>query len=151
LGFPLFEGLLENRHDHIRGLVGEIKGGDVFIKSGYTKIMSKIEGKQCFDHLFVKYGKNREIIDIVAVESKYNGKGIFKLGQTRTSGEQMSRTWIEESVEILLKEDSAELKDVGTLIKQNLLQVRKMVNVVDQHGNNVFYRKIREVWKPIEN
>jgi len=45
------EGFLENRHDHIRGLVGEIKGGDVFIKSGMTNCFVVQEIKRIFECL----------------------------------------------------------------------------------------------------
>ncbi|MDX8383603.1 MAG: hypothetical protein R8M45_05940 [Ghiorsea sp.] len=79
------------------GVINENIMAKYFQSMGWKKIEGEV-GRNGIDGLFIKR-KNKKIIDILIVESKYNTSGL----QYTKSGKQMSKTWVTEKIRSLQK------------------------------------------------
>lgn len=87
--------------DKIKGDISEKTMDEYFKKTGWEKTEGEV-GCNGIDGLYVKRDKDRNITDILVVESKYNTS---KLGDT-LNGKQMSKEWVEAKLDELQKKDS---------------------------------------------
>jgi hypothetical protein len=79
-----------------KGALGEAAADLTFARAGYTKLPSKMGANQGFDGVYIKYGKNGEIQDIIINESKFNTS---QLSKTVDGSKQMSKDWINNDIQ----------------------------------------------------
>ena len=108
--------------------LGEDLMKDIMTKEGYDMLPSKVGSNNGFDGLFVKYGKDGKINDVVIGEAKF---GRSRLGNT-SMGKQMGTRWVNGNIQKMI--DS---KDLATA------QAGKAVSEFIGNGNSYS----REIFK----
>ena len=108
--------LPDSKIQKLKGDIGE-KTMDMFFKnSKWSKIEGQV-GNHGIDGLYIKRDKNKNVKQILAVESKYNKS---KPGNT-LDGKQMSRDWIIAKIDNLIVKypDNKDYLQIKELVLQN--------------------------------
>jgi len=116
----------------------------VFEEAGFQKLPSKVGPNNGFDGVYVKYGPNGEIVDLVINESKFSSAtnaaddytGKYSLGKTVQGYIQMSTEWINMNIDKMLKSKDPKVVETGEVLDMNRAQIRKEINVVTPDGKN---------------
>ncbi len=137
----------------LTGGVGEFNISKLFQQNGYTRLTSQFAGGQGIDGVFVKYGSQGEVLDVVLVEMKASTAKyhpVPSLLKETLTGQQMSTKWINKNVKILRESDNIQLKETGRFLFKNqeqALQNRVLIfrgkdgqlhskSLIDKSGSN---------------
>ncbi len=107
-------------------------------RAGYEGLECRLPGNRGLDGVFVKYGPQGEVKDIILLESKYAAKGRARLPKNSEGYQQMSDKWIDQQIALMSEHDH--LKATVKLIKDNIPLVRRKVNVMDSAGKNRWHK-----------
>jgi RHS repeat-associated protein len=118
-----------------KGALAENAAADAMRRAGYTQLPSKLPGNRGIDGVFVKYGQDGRIKDIIVTESKY---GDTPLKQTKTMGKQMSNEWIAANIEKMERSTDPAVRETARVLKKawDDGQVRKKINVLGEDGKD---------------
>ncbi|KEO84511.1 WXG100 family type VII secretion target [Tumebacillus flagellatus] len=123
-----------------KGQIAEELADVVLKKAGYEKLPSKVGSNNGFDGVYVKYGKDGDIedilIDIIVNESKF---GTSRLGKTVDGAKQMSREWIEKNITKMMRSDDPDVRKAGKLLKDNFDMIRTKLNRLKSTGFNKWF------------
>jgi len=117
----------------IKGDLAEEVADVTMRKAGYKKLPSKVGSNNGFDGLYVKYGKNGKIKDIIINESKF---GKADLSTTKQGYLQMGPDWIKMNINKMLKSSDPSVKDAGQLLQKNQNLIRTKMNHLGYDGVN---------------
>jgi hypothetical protein len=121
----------------VKGNWGEAWAAAALEYKNYAQMPCRLPGNRGMDHVFVKYGPNKIVEEIVVVESKFaTGGGAPKLARTEGDKvQQLSNAWLDKQ-HTKLKEAHPE---TWKLIDQNKDKIRFKANVLDDNKVNKWY------------
>jgi len=73
-----------------KGEMGEAAARQTMIRAGYQELPARLPANQGMDGVFVKYGADGAVQDIIITESKYSSTGRASLVNTKRKGRQLS-------------------------------------------------------------
>jgi YD repeat-containing protein len=118
-----------------KGILGESRAALVYQRAGYTELAARLPSNNGFDGVFVKYGSDGNLVDIIINESKFSSTGRASLSKT-SMGYQMSPGWIDGNIKKMLGSDIPEVVKTGHILRQNSEMIRGKINVLDSQGRN---------------
>jgi RHS repeat-associated protein len=116
-----------------KGALGEEAADLVMSRAGYNKLPSKVGSNNGFDGVYIKYGRNGEIQDIIINESKF---GTSKLSTTVDGFKQMSPDWIDMNIRKMLRSSDADVRATGKLLRDNIDLIKTKMNRLTPNGVN---------------
>ena len=116
-----------------KGALGEEAADLTMSRVGYIKLPSKVGSNNGFDGVYIKYGPNGEIQDIIINESKF---GTSKLGKTVDGYKQMGPDWIDMNISKMKQSKDAEVRNTAKILEENIDIVRTKLNRLTPNGIN---------------
>jgi hypothetical protein len=124
---------IENR---AKGALGEYSADRALLRSGYTKLETKLPGDKGIDGAWVKFDQRGNVQDIIVTESKFARSGRGRLGLTKGDIPQMSDDWIMAKLAEMRDSKALAVERAGDLLFRNHHLIRRKVNVLDAKGQN---------------
>ncbi|EGO62500.1 hypothetical protein, partial [Acetonema longum] len=116
-----------------KGALGEAAADLTLSRAGYTKLPSKVGANNGFDGVYIKYGPDGKVQDLIINESKF---GTSQLGTTKGGAKQMDPNWIEMNIEKMLNSTDPAVRQTGKILNENIDMVRTKLNRLTPDGVN---------------
>ncbi len=128
----------------VKGNVGGLVANNLMFFSRYKQLPSKVGSNNGIDGVFVKYGNNGDVLDIILNESKYAKNGKLSLTTRKFANSegkitQMSQEWFDINLGKMLDHKDGATRATARLIENNMDKVRRRANVLDEKGINRWY------------
>jgi hypothetical protein len=122
----------------VKGNWGEAWAAAALEYKNYAQMPCRLPGNRGMDHVFVKYGPNRIVEEIVVVESKFaTGGGAPKLARAKDEAQQLSNFWLNKQMNTL--DQKGLHPETLSLLKNNQDKIRFKANVLDENKVNRWY------------